>query len=354
MAEPRLKHRDEKILTAVIREYVRTAKPVSSSAVVARSGVDVSSATVRNVMRALEERGLIRQPHTSAGRVPADAGYRYYVDWLMGSTELPVRERARLDAELSVLRGHDIATVLTEVSRMVSDVAHQLAVGLEPAVQSSVIERMEVVPLDAGRCLAAVSMRSGQARSVVFECDTPTDAQTAQGVTALLNDWVAGLAVGDAEKLLAKKVVEKDCPYPSVLCPLVEQWPALFHFHDSERVHYEGARYMLRNPEFAENASLLGEILDSEEALADLVRGPSDPRAVQVTIGGENRRKRMSNVSLIVGSYRVGATVGRIGVIGPTRMRYRRLVGLVGHLSGLLDGFFSMDEPDERGPEDRE
>ena len=348
MAEPRLKDRDERILTTVIREYVRTAKPVSSSAVVSRSGLDVSSATVRNVMRALEERGLIRQPHTSAGRVPADEGYRYYVDWLMGPAQLPVRDRTRLDAELSVLRGHDIATVLTEVSRMVSDVAHQLAVGLEPAVESSVIERMEVVPLDATRCLAAVSMRSGQTRSVVFECETPANAETAQGATVLLNDWVAGLAVGEAEKVLAAKVGENDCPFPGLLCPLVERWADLFHFHDSERVHYEGARYMLRNPEFSEDASLLGEILDSEEALADLVRGPADPAEVAVTIGGENRRKRMSNVSLIVGSYRVGATVGRIGVIGPTRMRYRRLVGLVGHLSGILDDFFSSEGPEER------
>ncbi len=348
MERASLTEREERILTAVIRDYVRTARPVSSSAVVKRSGLDVSSATVRNVMRALEERGLIKQPHTSAGRIPADEGYRYYVDRLMGPVLLPERDRARLTAELAVLRGHDLATVLAEVSRMVSDVAHQLAVGLEPAVESSVIERMEIVPLDAARCLAAVSMRSGQTRSVVFECESPSDQRTAQAATALLNDWVAGLAVGDAKKLLASKVEEKDCLFASLLCPLVERWPDLFHLHDSERVHYEGARYMLRHPEFAGDTSILGEILDSEEALADLVRGPAGPQDVAVTIGGENRRKKMSGVSLIVGSYRVGETVGRIGVIGPTRMRYRRLVGLVGHLSGLLDEFFSSDEGGER------
>lgn len=344
MANERLTEREERILAAIIRDYVRTAKPVSSQAVVRRSGLDVSSATVRNVMRSLEERGLIRQPHTSAGRVPADGGYRYYVDRLMGPARLPERDRVRLDAELSVLRGHDVATVLSEVSRMVSDVAHQLAVGLEPAVESSVIERMEVVPLDASRCLAAVSMRSGQTRSVVFESEPGVDRQSARAATELLNDWIAGLAVGDAERLLAAKVAGEDVPFVSVFRPLMERWPDLFHLHDSERVHYEGARYMLRHPEFSEDASILGEILDSEEALADLVRGPADPSRVCVIIGAENRRKRMSNVSLIVGSYRVGETAGRIGVIGPTRMRYRRIVGLVGHLSGLLDGFFAARE----------
>jgi heat-inducible transcriptional repressor len=348
VADIRLTGREEKILTAVIENYVRTAKPVSSGAVVQRSGLGVSSATVRNAMRVLEERGLIRQPHTSAGRVPADEGYRYYVDRLMGPALLPERDRMRLAAELTVLRGHDVATVLAEVSRMVSDVAHQLAVGLEPAVESSVIERMEIVPLDARRCLAAVSMRSGQTRSVVFECESPPDRQTARAAAGLLNDWIAGLAVGDAERILASRVSESDCPFEGLLRPLVERWPDLFHLHDSERVHYEGARYMLRHPEFAEDASLLGEILDSEEALADLVRGPADPQNVAVTIGGENRRKRMSGVSLIVGSYRVGATVGRIGVIGPTRMRYRRLVGLVGHLSGLLDDFFSSGDTEQK------
>jgi len=348
MVQANLTEREERILTAVIRDYVRTAKPVSSGAVVKRSGLDVSSATVRNAMRTLEERGLIRQPHTSAGRIPADEGYRYYVDRLMGPALLPERDRVRLTAELAVLRGHDLATVLAEVSRMISDVAHQLAVGLEPAVESSVIERMEVVPLDAARCLAAVSMRSGQARSVVFECESQSDQRTAQAATALLSDWVAGLAVGDAERKLISKVKEKDCPFTSLFRPLVERWPDLFHLHDSERVHYEGARYMLRHPEFAGDTSILGEILDSEEALADLVRGPAGPKDVAVTIGGENRRKKMSGVSLIVGSYSVGETVGRIGVIGPTRMRYRRLVGLVGHLSGLLDEFFSSDEHGER------
>ncbi|MCD4689973.1 heat-inducible transcriptional repressor HrcA [bacterium] len=344
MAEAQLTGREEKILATVIEDYVRTAKPVSSSAVVERSGLGVSSATVRNVMRALEDRGLIMQPHTSAGRIPADDGYRYYVDRLMGPVRIPDGERTRLTAELTVLRGHDLATILTEVSRVVSTLTHQLAVGLEPAIESSVIERMELVPLDGTRCLAAVSMRSGQTRSVVFECAGAIDFQTVRAATELLNGWAAGLSVGEAARELSVNVSEDDCPFAGLLTALIDCWPDLFHLHDSGRVHYEGARYILKHPEFAEDASLLGEILDSEEALADLVRSPAGPKDVTVTIGRENRRRTMRGVSLIVGSYRVGATVGRIGVIGPTRMRYRRLVGLVGHLSGLLDDFFSSDD----------
>ena len=332
--------REENILSAIIETYIRSARPVSSGAVVRRGSLKLSSATVRNVMRSLEDRGLIEQPHTSAGRVPADRGYRYYVDRLMGPSVVSNSDRAQIRAGISVLGGRDVATVVTEVSRMLSEVCKQLAVGLEPAVESGVMERVELVYLEEGRCLVVVGLRSGQTRSSLFKCTESMSESDVAAVTGLLNDWFDGLSIAEAYQLLGRKLKDKDCPFRDLIRTIHDLWDRIFHLHDSERVHYEGARYILRNPEFAGDASLLGEILDSEEALADLVRRPGS-REVVVTIGHENRRRKMAGVSLIVGSYRVGETVGRIGVIGPTRMQYRRLVGVVDQFSRLLDDLFS-------------
>jgi heat-inducible transcriptional repressor len=339
--------REEKILSAIVETYIRSARPVSSGAVVRRGSLKLSSATVRNVMRSLEDRGLIEQPHTSAGRIPADRGYRYYVDRLMGPATVSNSDSAQIRAGISVLGGRDIATIVTGVSRTLSELCKQLAVGLEPAVEGGIIDRVELVHLEEGRCLVVAGLRSGQTRSALVECREKVSESDVAAATELLNDWLDGLSIAEASEFLKRKLKQRDCPFRDLIRGIHDRWDRIFHLHDSERVHYEGARYILRNPEFAGDSSLLGEILDSEEALADLVRRPGG-REVVVIIGHENRRRKMEGVSLVVGSYRVGETIGRIGVIGPTRMQYRRLVGVVDQFSRLLDDLFSSSHWQER------
>jgi transcriptional regulator of heat shock response len=242
-----LSDRDGAILRSIVEGYVTTARPVSSGVIAAAGAIDLSSATVRNVMRALEIRGFISQPHTSAGRVPTDRGYRYYVDHLMSLLPLTTPEQGRVRECVEALSGRDLAAVASGVSKAVSELTRELAVTVAPAPGGAI-----------------------------------------------------------------------------------------------EHVRYEGARYMLRHPEFHDHLSALARVMDSEDALASVVRIASTPGAVTVTIGHENRGRGLERMSIVVGSYRVGRAVGRVGVIGPTRMRYPRLVGLVRHFSEVLDKAFAQ------------
>jgi heat-inducible transcriptional repressor len=328
--------REEKTLRSIIECHVKTARPVSSGAVVRHGPVSLSSATVRNVMRLLEEHGLIYQPHTSAGRVPTDAGYRYYVDHLMEPASLSERERLQIDEGVSRLWGSDLGTLVSGVSRLMSEFSKELAVTVAPATEAQIIEQVKLVSLEGRRVLAVATTRAGMTRSAVVSTTRwlgPDDLSTA---TALVTGWVSGESVGRAQAALREHLAELPVPVKSLVARLLAESSPIFHPRGGERIHYEGTRFILRHPEFSADASFLGEIFDNEDELANLVRTRAGVSGVTVTIGRENRRKEMKKMSLVVGSYRVGASLGQMGVIGPTRMKYSKLIGLVDYCSEAL------------------
>jgi heat-inducible transcriptional repressor len=339
--KPELTDREEKILRSIIETHVRTARPVSSSAVVRKRSVELSSATVRNVMRSLEEKGLISQPHTSAGRVPTDVGYRYYVDNIMHPLTLTESERAEVRGGLLRLTGDDIGSVAAGVSRTISEFARQLAVAVAPPVEGELIEQIKLVSLDGNRVLAVATTRTGQTQSAVLKMREHPSAGDLARAADLVSEWLTGAPVADIEKKMKDHLGEVSHPLRDVIAGLLAGSPQIFRVRGGERIHYEGARYILSHPEFSDDAAFLGEMFDDEEAMAELVRTRAGEGGVTVTIGRENSRKEMKRMSVVVGSYRVGSRFGQMGVIGPTRMRYSRLVGLVDYISEVLGDLLS-------------
>lgn len=339
MHASRLTEREEKVLRLLIEAHVRSARPVSSSAIASERSVPLSSATVRNVLRSLEDMSLVLQPHTSAGRVPTDAGYRYYVDHLMEPSVPSGRERGMIDGELSELSPVDHETVVTELSRIVSDLAKELAVSVVPCA-AGIIDRIDLVPLSPGRAVAAATMRSGGTRVVAVDLDRDVGDSDLKEAARLLNEWLSGETVAEAESVLVRRMRRARPPVRQVLRAILTARTQFLRQGEERSVHYEGARYIFRHPEFKSDAACLGHIFDSDDVLVEAVRGPSAPAAVAVRIGGENARKEMRRMSLVVGSYRVGPGLGSMAVIGPTRMKYPRLVGLVEYLTGELDRMF--------------
>ncbi len=340
MRTARLSERDDAILRTIVEGYVTTARPVSSGVVAGNGVVSLSSATVRNIMRTLEERGLISQPHTSAGRVPTDRGYRYYVDYLMSPLPLPPEERERIASRVAALAGHELGAVASRVSRMVSELTRELSVTVAPTA-GGVIEHLTLLALDGGGVLAVATASGGSSRSAVLAADRRVSAGEIEQTQGLLRVWLHGVSVGDAERVLGSRLTGSAVPLSASAAALAADARRLFAIDDAVQVRYEGARYMFRHPEFHDHASTLGKIIDSEGALAEVVRAPTEPGIVTVRIGHENRGRGLQRMSLVVGSYRVGGGVGRIGVIGPTRMRYERLVGLVRQFSEALDSVFA-------------
>ena len=332
-----LTDRESTILQSVIEGYVREAKPVSSSTVVRMSSVSLSSATVRNVMRGLEEMGLILQPHTSAGRIPTDLGYRYYVDNLVKPVGLTAGERKAIGSELAKLVHCDLATVLAGISHMVSEASREMAVAVAPSGGGQVIEQVALVAIGAGRIMVVVATDVGPTRTAVLTTDGTFHRTEVSRASDLLNEWLRGVTLSEASGAIEKRLGEQDPAPDGWLGGLLEGVRVFLSPGGSERIHYEGARYIFRHPEFSTDAASLGEILDSEETLADVVRGPVKAAEVRVVIGAENVCSGMNRMSLVAGTYRIGGVVGRMGVIGPTRMKYPRLIGLVGYFSKVLD-----------------
>lgn len=346
MSAVKLTDREATILQSVIECHVRSARPVSSSAVVRLSSVSLSSATVRNVMRALEEKGLILQPHTSAGRVPTDLGYRYYVDHLIKPAGLSAREREELGGELTKLVRCDMATVLAGISHIVSELSRELAVAVAPSGGGQMVDQVTLADIGGGRMLAIVATDAGPTRTAVIAIGGTFGTSDLSAAAELLNSWLVGTMLSEAADGIAKGVSSMDPPPSEPLEDILEGVRVFLSPGGGERIHYEGARYMFRHPEFSGDASLLGEILDSEDSLADAVRGPSQSAEVRVVIGHENPRRGMQRMSLVAGTFGIGGSLGRMGIIGPTRMRYPRLIGLVGHIARTLDELLAEDEPD--------
>jgi heat-inducible transcriptional repressor len=332
-----LTDRERTILRSIIEGYVGTAKPVSSSAVVRMSSVSLSSATVRNVMRALEEKGLILQPHTSAGRIPTDHGYRYYVDNLITPAGPAASEREEIGNELTTLVHCDLATVLAGISHMVSEISGEMAVAVAPSGGGQVVDQVSLVPIGGGRVVVVVATDAGPTRTAVLTVDGEFHEAELTRAARLLNDWLAGVTLADASDTIGTRMAAMESAPGEWTSGVLDAVRVFLSPGGGQRIHYEGARYIFRHPEFSEDASPLGEILDSEETLADVVRGPARAAEVRVVIGGENPRHGMHRMSLVAGTYRIGGSVGRMGIIGPTRMRYPRLMGLVGYFSRVLD-----------------
>ena len=332
-----LTDRESTILQSIIDGYVREAKPVSSSAVVRMSAVSLSSATVRNVMRALEEKGLILQPHTSAGRIPTDLGYRYYVDNLVKPIGLTPSERRAIGSELAKLVHCDLATVLAGISHMVSEASRQMAVAVAPSGGGHVIEHVALAAIGAGRIMVVVATDVGPTRTAVLTTDGTFHKAEVSRASDLLNDWLRGETLSEASATIEKRLGQWDSASDDWLAGLLDGVRIFLSPGGGERIHYEGARYIFRNPEFSTDAASLGDIFDSEETLADVVRGSAVAAEVRVVIGAENVCRGMSRMSLVAGTYRIGGSVARMGIIGPTRMRYPRLIGLVGYFSKVLD-----------------
>ncbi len=337
MSAQTLSEREQKVLRLLIESYVKCARPVSSSAIASDKNFPLSSATVRNVLRSLEEKRLILQPHTSAGRIPTDRGYRYYVDFLMEPSVPSSRERSAIESRLAGLRGLDRETVVTELSRMLSDIAKEFAVSVAPG-SVGVVERIDLVPLAPGRAVAAATMRSGATGAVAITLDEGVSEEHLREASSLLNEWLGGARVADAESLLLRRMRRTRPEVRGVLKSLLRARQRFLGSGQEKSVHYEGARYIFKHPELMGDAASLAGILDSDEVLVDAVRGPDSPKSVAVRIGCENARREMRRMSLIVGTYRVGQGLGNMAVIGPTRMKYPRLVGLLSYLSGVLDG----------------
>lgn len=343
MVRPELSDRERRVLEAVIQSYVETAEPAGSRNIARRFGLGVSPATIRNTMSDLEEKGFLYHPHTSAGRVPTDLAYRIYVDSLMRSGSVQPPETGRLTDELTLGPSSTIATILRRAAQSLSVVSQELGVALGPRLDHAVLQRLELTRLSQERLLLVLTLQAGGVRTIFVEVRGLIADSAVAEVAHVLNERLAGLSLSDIRATLASRVRDTASTRDAheLLNVFVQEGDLLFDVPlvpDDEGVVLGQTSVLAEQPEFAsgDNMRRLLALTDRQEQLAEMLRHRSESSGISITIGNEHADPRMDHLTLVTASYHAGPLSGVIGVIGPTRMPYEKVIALVRHASQLV------------------
>ncbi|HET7029922.1 MAG TPA: heat-inducible transcriptional repressor HrcA [Candidatus Limnocylindrales bacterium] len=344
MALPRpsgsLDPRSESILRAVIDEYVQTAAPVGSQALVERYALGVSSATVRNILAALESVGLLTHPHTSAGRIPTDTGYRHYVESIAGSSQLPPVEQLMIRHQFGQVQHASeqwfrlAATTLAAANR-----AAGIATPAKP--RAAHVRRIDLVSISDRLASLIIVFREGALRQVLVTLAEPVEQGDLTRAAVILDELMAGRTAADAERALAR--IGGDGPIQTLVRRVGERVLAAVREYDAtiiEEVFSDGLLHVMEAPEFERSSKLrrVFAALENRAYLGQLLDQVAGTNQVQVFIGAENAPEEMRDVSLVLAPYgEPGRAVGVVGVLGPTRMAYPQAIGTVRFVSTLMN-----------------
>jgi len=335
-----LDRRAQAILQAVIEDYVATAQPVGSQSLVERFHLGVSSATVRNVLAELELTGLLTHPHTSAGRIPTDEGYRWYVESIMETVPLPDVEQLMIRhqfGQVEFASEHWFRLAASTIAGMTR--AAGLATPAKPAAAR--VRRVDLVGITDRLASIIVVLREGAIKQVLVTCDEAADQTTLSIVAGVLNERVGGRTASEAEASLEQ--LDERLPYAPLIRRVGERIVRTLREYDSaavEEVFSDGLLNVMDAPEFAQSDKLrrVFSALENRTYIGELVDSVAEGGAVRVVIGHENTASDMNEVSLVLAPYgRPGRAVGLVGVLGPTRMAYQQAIGTVRFVSGLMN-----------------
>ena len=339
-----LDDRAGEILKSVIQAHVITGEPVGSRSLSRGAGLDLSPATIRNVMSDLEERGLLSQPHASAGRVPTDLAYRLYVDRLMSRPPIDIGHAQAIDEALLHRRG-EIPELLSEAARQLSRVSQHVGVVLVPDMRRIVVEHLEFVRLDAQRVVAILVDRSGVVHNRILDLEAAFEQPDLDRVGNELSRRFSGQTLPIIREAIARELLEEHSAYDRRRARLLELGrDALAVDEDTTDVLVEGASNLVGALEFhdLERTKELLRTLEQKERLVDMLENVLTGQGVQVVIGHENPVSSLSDLSVVATTYRAGDRVlGTVGVVGPTRMEYARAIALVDYLAHVLTRFLT-------------
>ena len=315
------------VLRAIVEDFVSTNEPVGSKSLVDRHNLDVSPATIRNDMAVLEEQGFIVQPHTSAGRVPTDQGYRLFVDRLSGVKPLSAAERRAIESFL--IGAYDLDDVVMRTVRLLAQLTRQVAVVQYPSLTRSAVRHVELVPLTDRRLLLVLITDTGRVEQRTVELPGRIDDEEIANLRAVLNACLDGRQLADVASIVAdlpERVSQAERPNAAAVFSVIVE--TLIERHE-ERVVVGGASN-LTQADFSRGLHEVLEALEEQVVLMRLLGGSGDRAEVTVRIGSENEVLGLRSTSLVTTGYGAGdLSLARLGVLGPTRMDYPTAMGAV-------------------------
>ncbi len=336
-----LSNRERRVLEATIQTYIETAEPAGSQTVARRSGLGISPATVRSAMSDLEARGYLFHVHTSGGRIPTDLAYRAYVDALIEASPPTAREKHELH---ETLRGSTTAfeEILRRAAQVLSVLTHELGVAAAPALDQAILERLDLVAVASDRLLLVLNIQKGLVRTIFVSVPASIAPESIDDVARILNERLAGLTLSEIRRTLPERLrdASETRDGEDLLNIFLAEGEDIFDTTAGEGAVLLGsAQHLAGQPEFASNERMR-ELLGLTER-QDLLRKALEGRrrgGMTISIGEEHTDPGLSGLTLVTNTYRVGDLTGVIGVLGPTRMPYRKIIGLVEHTSRLVEG----------------
>ncbi|MBQ7546675.1 MAG: heat-inducible transcription repressor HrcA [Clostridia bacterium] len=339
-----LSERKQKILATIVEQYIRTGEPIGSKSLMEILPMKVSSATIRNEMAELAAMGLLEQPHTSAGRVPSHAGYRYYIDHLMHTRELDDDSRRKIESAIG--SGSDPEHVLTRAGEVLADLTGCAAVSTTPAGESTRIRRIEMVPVGSRTAMLVLLTSTGILKSRICRTDTPITVPLLERFYNVTRSQLVGKPLSDVHTTAMQTLAASLGADAFSMLPFLAGIAELARDASQTDIHLDGQSNLLGYRELEDNAYELMEFLRNGEPLSALIS--SSRGDVQVLIGKENKFRQLANSSVILARYDVGGDEsGTLGVIGPTRLDYAKLIPSVRFLTDLVGRLLTRSIDDE-------
>ncbi len=331
-----------KILQAIIQNYLETGEPVGSRTISKYSDLKLSSATIRNEMSDLEEMGYILQPHTSAGRIPSDKGYRLYVEHMMEEKDREVRELK----ELMIERTDKMEQVLKQVVKVLAANTNYATMVSTPRIQGNKLKFIQLSKINNTQILAVIMMDSNLVRNRLIDVTEELDQETVLKLNILLNSILNGLSIEEINLNMITALKKQAGAHSALVGDVIDAVAEVIRTEEEVEIYTSGATNIFRYPELTENgkASELISAFEEKQELMDLVNetmANSEERGIQIYIGQEAPVQTMKDCSVVTATYELGEGLqGTIGIIGPKRMDYEKVVGTLKTLTDQLDEIY--------------
>ncbi|SNX55235.1 heat-inducible transcriptional repressor HrcA [Thermoanaerobacterium sp. RBIITD] len=341
-----LDDRKRKILEAIINDYILTAEPIGSRTIAKRYNLGISPATIRNEMADLEEMGYLEQPHTSAGRVPSDKGYRFYVNNII---EHYLNERYNNKFNIFNEMFAEIDEIVKKYARILSNMTNHTIVVKMPKINENTIKRVQIMPVDSNKIILLVITESGIIKNYLINLKENIDGSLFEFLNNLINNKVTGKREKEVNNDLKNEIKRESGNAKSIIDEITETIINGLKQMDETELYSEGTSNILNFPEYRDliKARMFFDLIENKEIMNTILEPDDD--LIDVTIGSENKFEEMKDLSIIKSTYKInGETVGTFGIIGPTRMNYKKLINEINTMSKELSRVLSYIYKDDK------
>lgn len=324
------------ILQAIIEDYINTAEPVGSRTISKKYLTGTSPATIRNEMADLEEMGYIEQPHTSAGRIPSDKGYRLYVDKMMGQHAVNRSQNEIIKKQFTETLG-EIDHLIKQASKLLSQMTQYTSIISTPQIKKSTLKHIQLIKISSEVVLAIIITDAGIVKNSVLRPLGDVSAETLSKINKYLNEKLSDMCVEDIAETILDDMPGDNFGYREIIEQIMPELMQTLIYSDTVEIYHDGAANILNLPEFndIDKARSFLNTLEEKELLFNVLN--DSPGQIRVSIGSENKYEQLQNCSLITATYKLnGKTIGSVGVIGPTRMEYSKVISVVDCMTNNL------------------